>query len=382
MAQETPETASEARLGSAPQTARNACDAALHRFLNASDRREAERRFDRLDSEFISPVVTSVLSFELRRGPRATPQELFQENDTFRDLSLQARGKLAGRLMDLWQQFHDADASGSPFQGEAIMNLRRYTEAIARHACVDYLRRKFPGRHSLDTVLRAVLDLSDDLDLWQRELRPDFYEWLCGWRAWRETARQPVFLHGDPSLQARLRRDLEGLKRAQALRRVFEIVRAPLRYDDLVNFLADFWDVEAPYRAAARERADFRVPKPYLSGLQPEEVVQRLGTLQAIWERVRLLKPAQAATLLLKLPQAERGSYLDEMVRLGVASEPEIAAAMGLSVQSLRQRSPDLPLEDVQIAEILGVEPDEVRRIRQDARRRLERQQPREQEKK
>lgn|GEM_PF-4153303 len=352
-------------------------DDALRPFLRAATSKEKERLFDRLDSEFLSPLAKAVLSQELRRGYAASSDELFAQNDAFRDLYLQIRARLAKRLNILHQRFAEADVTGF-FTGETIGALSAYVVTAARHACVDYLRQKYPGRHALDVALRAVLESSDALGIWKVTQDTDILEWRCGKRAWQENGRDPLTLRANPTLQRRLKSGLNGLERGEALRVVFEIAPGPLRYTELLDFLADHWNVEATYRMADLERVPFHVAKPYQSGLQPEAAAVSYGTLQVIWGQMAVLNMEQAATLLLKMPPMGEGNGLTELVRLGIATWTQIAQKAGIPEEELQALSATLPLEDEEIATRLHVAPDEVRRIRQDARRKLARHRGRE----
>jgi hypothetical protein len=355
-------------------------NAALRSFLTTNTRREAERRFDWLHAQFLSDTITRVLTEELRRGAFTRPEEVYEAQETFGEISLLVRGKIFARLIALWEDRQKPDWSSRSFR-DPIGSFHAYVVAVVQNACVDYLRRKYPGRHALDNALRAALDVRPDLALWRVPLntdtRPDIQEWRCGRPEWRDGGRFPaLLLSGDP-LARHLSSELGGLDRAAALARVFEVTQAPLRFTQLLDFLADLWDVEAVHRNALHERADFHVPKPYLRGIQPEEVVDLMGMLQSLWGRVRRLSTPQAAVLLLKVPEHESGSFLDAMVHLEIAGWQDIAGITGLSVTLLQRIAESVPLTDHEIADVLDVAPEDVPRIRQDARRRLSRQQDR-----
>lgn len=341
----------------------------MRRFLAAPDRRAAERELERLHREFFSVVANQVLTDELRRGVPADRSELEETQDTFNDVSLMIRASIARRLLTLWEQ---------PSPKEGIRHLRAYVVAVARNACVDYLRRKYPGRHALDNSLRIALGNRPTLALWRTDIDSDLKEWRCGKPEWQE--QNPAMLRLDERLQGRIAAAIRDLGRRDALPRIFEITQAPVRFVELLSFLSEIWDVEAPYRTAEREYVPFRVPKPYQSGFQPEEIVTLIGTLQTLWRQLRALSPPQAATLLLKFPEFEAGSYLNALIRFQVTTWPALARTMGLETSRLREVAPHVPLEDTEIAELLGLTPEDIPRIRQDARRRLKRREERHQE--
>ena len=337
-------------------------EGALRRFLAAPNRRAAERELERLQREFFSVAANQVLTEELRRGVPANKGELDETQDTFNDVSLMIRAKIAQRLLTLWEQ---------PPPRETIQHLRAYVVTVARNACVDYLRRKYPGRHALDNSLRAALDNRPPFARWRTRIHGDIQEWRCGKAEWHAQERPPIGLRFNDALRDRVAFAIRDLSRADAVARIFEITEAPLRFVELLFFLSDYWDVEAPYRIAERESVPFRVPKPYQTGLQPEEVISVIGTLQTLWQQIKPLSPPQAATLLLKLPAFEAGSYLNALVRFRVTTWSSLASVMDMEPAKLRQIASDVPLEDAEIAELLGLAPEDIARIRQDARRRL-----------
>lgn len=343
-------------------------EGALRRFLAADTRREAERQLDRLHREFFSVVVNRVLAEELRRGVPADKEELDETRDSFNDISLMVRAGIARRLLALWEQ---------PPPKAGISHLHAYVVAAARNACVDYLRRKYPGRHALDNSLRVALENRPELAVWQTPLASGLQEWRCGKPDWQDQI--PVGLRFDERLQGRIATAIRDLSRPDALPCIFEVTQAPLRFVELLSFLSDLWDVEEPYRTAERDSVPFRVPKPYQSGFQPEEIVTLIGTLQTLWRQLRTLSPPQAATLLLKFPEFEAGSYLNALVRFDITTWPALARTMGLETSRLREVAANAPLEDVEIAELLGLAPEDIPRVRQDARRRLKRREEREQ---
>ena len=344
-------------------------EGALRRFLAARSRREAEKRLEWLHREFFSVVVGQVLTEELRRGAPADRGELDEAQDSFNDVSLLVQANLAKRLLTLWEQ---------PPPKERIAHLHAYVVAAARNACVDYLRRKYPGRHALDNALRAALGSRPGLALWRVPLASGLQEWRCGRQEQR--GEFPVGLRFEERLQGRLARALQGLGHTEALPRIFDVASAPLRFVELLSFLSELWDVEAPYRQAEREFVPFRVSKPYQSGFQPEEIVILIGTLQSLWQQVRSLSSLQAAVLLLKLPAFESGSSLEALVRFDITTWSVLAGTMGLEVLQLREAASQAPLEDAEIAVLLGLAPSVVPRLRQDARRRLDRQRERREE--
>ncbi len=66
-------------------------------------------------------------------------------------------------------------------------------------------------------------------------------------------------------------------------------------------------------------------------------------------------------------------------MRFDITTWPTLARTMGLETSRLREVAANAPLEDAEIADLLGLAPEDIPRIRQDARRRLKRREEREQ---
>lgn len=343
----------------------------LRRFLSCPTRKEAEQSFDSLHRDLFDTVIQRVLKEEIGRDMPTSLEEINEEADSFEDLSILVRGRIAIRLLNLWEERH-APPHIEALQPRHIHSLPAYIIAIARNACVDYLRQDYPGRHSLDNSLRAALSKRSDLAIWSVASPEGYVEWRCGPHDRQDVP--PIPLNSNDELQGVLHRHLEGLSHADALSRIFEILRAPLRYTELLNFLASYWDVERAYRRAALESLPFQLTKPYQTGLQPEEIVELIGTAQSLWQQIRRISPQQAAAILLKAPSpAADGSYVDFIHQHRIADWNDIAKATGLSPEQIEAIAPDIPLEDQRIADLLTIPPKDVPRIRQDARARLNR---------
>jgi hypothetical protein len=297
---------------------------------------------------------------------------LYEGQDRFAAITQLVRIKLAGRLLGMWDAVHSDVAKSTAH----IKNLRAYVGAITRNACTDFLRRKYPGRHSLDLGLRAFFESSTDYGCWRVPVDRLTTEWHCGHLSLAnpESGRHRLLLiAADIELQAVFRRTLDGMKRSQAVSALLDIASSPVRYSELLTFLADFWDVEAPFRASDFEQVSFRVSKPYVVGIQPEESANLIGMLQTLWPLIVQLSQPQAAVVLLKLPEYKGISFLEAFVYYDIADWDEIARLTKISTRVLDSLVGDLPLTDRQIAALIDVTEDSVPRMRQDARIRLNR---------
>lgn len=145
-------------------------DALLLPYLRAAHAEEvAETLLARLIAGSATPVVEGVVKSKLHvslleaDGSRQNQDALEICGDVYVALTAQLR-----RLKD--------DPTG-----KSIANFRGYVSSTAYHACVEYLRAKFPRRTSLTNKLRYLLTHDQNFALWENSKGR-----LCGGRAaWR-----------------------------------------------------------------------------------------------------------------------------------------------------------------------------------------------------
>lgn len=335
-------------------------DRRLSRFFAASTDEEAVHALDRLLREHVHPVVRGVLAFELRRGKPTTQAELDDEDESFTDIENDVLVRLCRQFWKMRQQVSKVGAT------TPIQDICSYAGATARNACTDYLRRKYPGRHTLDMALRdALRNPGADPTLWETELGQDLKEWRCGWREWRDEDKEPVSLLGNPPLRSALQEMLTQLPRSEAVPAVCRVVGAPVRYQELLGLLAKAWDVETPYRVP-----ELRLPPYHGESEQPESAVLYLSWLVEIWEAIaRLALPQRIAILL-----HEQGfRVLQEMLDRRVVTSGTVARALEISSKESAPLLSGGSLTDEQIARHFILDAERVRGHRQDGYRRLAR---------
>jgi hypothetical protein len=343
----------------------DASDRALRTYLTTSDEADAQKRLGLLVQDVIRPAAQQTVFGALRSWSNLTPLEHRAAADEFRDLAADVESQMAVRLHKLRASVQKASSEESRLVADQpIRNLARYVSSVARKACQDRRRRQRPGRKALADALRYALTHTDGLALWQAEGLDGQPELHCGRSEWRQ--RRPDSL--DDRREA-LRRDLADISRRQALAWLFDRVGAPLRFEALVDLLASAWDVDARYATLPLEYAETVADR----GPGPAPIASLIDLLAEIWERVRILDKPQPGVLLLQLPDSYSQNMLREFAGYGIASEDELARAVGLPLERLQALYARLPLTDQEIAQELGLESTKVRGIRQSARRRLKR---------
>jgi DNA-directed RNA polymerase specialized sigma24 family protein len=348
-----------------PVTTARDVDPILRPFCQDLEEAEWQRLAGDLVSQHVEPVVRSVV--RQRLGVSLREPDAGAGTPDAEDIRSEVLVHFFHRLR------------GFKSYEEPIADLRGYVAVMAHHGCDEYFRRKHPERARLKNRLRYALSHRPELALWAAESGG----WLCGLVAWR--GQRPTALSGpgqpsrdDPGtwLGAGFRDvDGRGKDTVDLLTAIFAHVGRPLELDELVGLVAalrGIGDVVPRSEARRHPRGDAGQdpvdPHPSVA----TEVEQRLY-LQRLWAEVRALPPRQRAALLLNLRDRQGGGILSLLPLTGVASIPDIAAALEMSAPAFASLWNDLPLDDAAIAERLGLTRQQVINLRKSARERLAR---------
>jgi len=138
----------------------------------------------------------------------------------------------------------------------------------------------------------------------------------------------------------------------------------PVAFGDLVQAMATSLGI--------RESKPPRAMEPWQEAEQLTKLEQRQH-LENLWKEIRDLSVEHRVALLLNLREAGGGNAVALFIGLGIASIDEVAAAVGLTVDRLAALWSRLPLDDLTIAEMLGVTRQKVINYRRSARDRVAR---------
>ena len=325
-----------------------AVDDLLKQYLECSDADHAETLLGELVVEHAQPGIRKVVRYKLGLQGRAESQDI---EDVAGDVVLE----LIGRLR--------AMRGGSA--GEAIGSFAGYTAVAAYHACNEYLRRKYPNRHRLKTRLRYLLNNQKGLAIWENASA----EWVCGLAKWQVKGTAPAssaMVGRWRDVLADLPRGESAMPSAELLRRIFARFDGPLEFDELVGIAGYFWAVTdtppAPEKSAREVQSRQSDP-----GVQME--LKRW--LAELWEQIRQLPRAQRVALLLNLRAEDAAPAVTLLPITGVAGIRNIAETLELTEEEFARLWNHLPLEDLAIAELLGVTRQQVINLRKSARERL-----------
>lgn len=354
------------------------CDVALLPFLNASGEREAREQMERLLGE-MEPVIGGILRARWRSGRPTGDGREVREADTAQDVRGEVLTHLIGRLNEL----KDGPRPPSWVPPEPIGNFRGFVATTTYRVCDTHLRKRYPRRACLKNRLRYLLTDQTNQSgfaIWAAEGKR-----LAGFAAWRGQPAIPTAgfrsreLADDPRASAS--RLLPGDDPAHAnpadlVAAIFNWVGGPFEFDDLVQIVATFLQIDdRPDQELYAEGEDCVSPAERIADpvTNPARETEQRAHLQSLWTEIRQLSPRQATALLLNLRDVQGRGVIALFPLRGVATIREISGCLGMSAEQFAGIWNDLPMEDASIAELLGCTRQQVINLRKVARERLAR---------
>lgn len=312
-------------------------DPLLAPLIVACDEDERRAALETLLIQHTRPVVERVLS-RYRHADRL--------------LGVQEAEDIAGTVvLRLLRRLDEAARDESA----AIERLADYAATLTFNAVYDLMRRCFPERTRLKNQVRYVMTRD-----------PRFRSWsaphgvviaLASWPATTDV--------GEPATAFTLaRRKLQRARLGDALDTILRLAAKPLLADDVVEVLAELWNV-VDLRLTDRDPAS-AAPSPAVQ-LESREY------LDTLWREIRALRAPQRAALLLNLRDSDGGNATALFVLMGITTLEELAVTIEVPYERLAEVWSSLPLDDLAIASMLGITRQQVINLRKSARERLAR---------
>jgi DNA-directed RNA polymerase specialized sigma24 family protein len=343
-------------------------DTALRPWVEAGNETQSTNLLEDLLNEQIEPLIREIVGYQFRVffDALGRPSQAGESEDVCSEVRLQ----LLTRLREL---------QANP-TAQGIRNLRSYVAVTAYRACYEYLRRKYPKRHSLKHKLRFLLSQHPDFAIWPRG-RGNWLTGLAGWPqqnlavATRSQANVTTLLNDPLSFATahKLTVKLNAAGLSQLLKTVFAHLRQPLELDELVSLVAAFSGLKDLAGQTEAEPVDTTTWLEQLPDPSPDlsDTLAQRSYLARLWQEVRQMSPRHCAALLLNLRDERGGSATELLVFTGVASFTQLAEALALSEPELAELWQRMPLDDLTIAERLGLNRQQVINLRRSARERL-----------
>jgi len=338
-------------------------DALLLPFLEASTAEEEEDRLTHLINEYISPVVSQILRYKLQ-GYVNQRKENYRNQD-LEEVHHEIQLHLLKRLHDL--KTHPVN--------KPVVNLRSYVAATARNACDEYMRRKYPARRNLRDHIRYCLLTHQELALWEDTGRG----WLSGLSVWNGP-NEPALSGIDAQANADRHELLfETLRRVDSHRQdlynlittILQIAGAPVEFDQLTTIIARLYGVEDhPVSSfdSGRKPLSERLASPQAN---PAELIEYRQHLERLWDEICQLPRRQRVALLCNLKNQQGINVITLFPATRVATFEQIADALEIPALEFESLWGKLPLDDLSLAQYLGITRQQVINLRRNARDRL-----------
>lgn len=307
-------------------------DPVLRPYLTAREEPARLAALECIVRNIAQPVVSRVLR-QCRRNVAAAADELHDLESSV--------------IVRVLQKLESARRSVD----DAVAKLDEYVARLAINAVADLRRRFAPEWTRLKRQLRYAAATDPRLALWDVPSGT-----LCGLAEWRDRVDMVDAPRIDGSTLPAAPRD--------ALAALLAIAGAPVLLDAVTAALAKLWQVESP-RDDGREAS--------AEADSPAAEYETREQLQIAWEEICELPLNQRAALLLNLRDAAGRNAVVLFPLTSVATFDEIAETMGVTPEGLTELWPRLPLADLEIAETLAIERQQVINLRKAARARLQR---------
>jgi len=304
-------------------------DQALHRYLSAQASNESDELGELLASR-AEPIIRKVVFWRISES-RADAEDV-----------------CADTILNLVQRLQRYKEENDR---HPIEDFAAYAATTAHHACDQYLRRKNPAVWRLRNRVRYVLEHNPKFAVWRNSQGV----WVCGlviWKSQEQTGETPSPKDFATSTITSLQEFVSRLFRCSsaplALSAVVELARVvmevPSRFLDPVDVL-EFTD--------SKVAADLQF--------------EQRSYAEELWKEIQSLPHRQRRALLLNL----KNDAMNLLLLTGVASFKQIAAVLETEMEALAALWKRLPLEDVEIAQMLECTRQQVINFRMAARKRL-----------
>lgn len=342
-------------------------DALLERYLNERDPAVAQECLEELLSKYVEPVVRDITRYKSRlNGTSSSDHEAQDEEDIRSEVVLQ-----------LISRFRDLRSSRVKTR---IENLRGYVAATTYNAYHKYLRAKYPARCRLKNRLRYLLNHHGNFAVWENESG----EYFCGLAAWpRNLAKRNSASENQLGLPEFV--DSLALGDSAGRMSLTELVNKllvwrgrPVILDELVGIIAELHDIRDPQAVHQFEYGEEGAGASICELLPDPDVdiattVEQRFFLERLWQEICQLPQRQRVALLLNLRDARAGDALILFTLTGITSLRQIADVLEMPVERLASLWSELPLQDADIALLLGITRQQVINLRKSARERLAR---------
>jgi RNA polymerase sigma factor (sigma-70 family) len=338
-------------------------DTLLLPFLEATTEEEEELLLVQLLNDHINPIVRQILRYKLQ-------WDFNQREGSYRNQDIEeAYHEIQLHLLKRLRNFKSQPIN------KAVTDLRSYVATTARNACDEYLRRKYPQRRNLKDKIRYSLTSRSELALWE-EAGAGWLAGLADWERRRKPASSSSNVRSDSdlleSLAGKLKSvDVQRLELHQLLTLIFQILGFPVELDQLTAVVAKLRRIEdtptTSFDVGSHPLSE------QLASLQPnaDTLVEYHQLLERLWVEIQQLPRRQRVALLCNLKNQQGINVITLFPATRVATFEQIAAALEIPLEEFEGLWSKLPLDDLSLAQYLGITRQQVINLRRSARDRL-----------
>ena len=327
-------------------------------LLASEDSAAADTLLVRLVESVIEPVATRLVRGRFRISVN-------QNNDSsLNQDALDIVSEVKVSMISVLRRMKDSEDT------VPIDSLEGYTAIVTRNAYNEYLRKKYPSRFRLRNQIRYVVTNSEGLRIsFEHGAVP-----MCGTDFAMVsndlTDAASISLNGfagelinSPGL---LKKDINRIGLGELVGIVLRKVNKPVIFDDLVSVIAELRGLHEPTVVELTDEI-------HLSSMAivPFAESERKTFLTTIWGEMSELPLRHRRAMLLHLTDDQNDNLLVMFVLDGIASIRSIAEMVEMPPEEFAGIWNRLPLPDNDIAELMGLERQQVINLRQSARRSL-----------
>jgi hypothetical protein len=334
------------------QSLNQTVDAILIPLLQTRDEAESERLLEHLIADHILPVSQEIIQHKLRA--HSGGQDGQDSDDVQNNVVLNLLSTLR-------------ECRYNP-EVRSITNFRSYVAVTTYNACNEYLRQRYPQRHSLKNQLRYLFTHVPQLALWNN---PDGKA-VCGFvdlKAQQRDAASPGEITGLLNQVHQLGAHNQPL--IETVTAILKLSRSAIELDDLVNLVAEARGIKDEVVATEDEEGERRLEQVADTSPRFDLSVEQRFYLKRLWEEICELPLRQRVALLLNLKDENGNSQVEMLPFTGVATMRQIAAVLEMSDEEFAELWNELPMEDARIAVRLNLTRQQIINLRKAARQRL-----------
>jgi hypothetical protein len=327
-------------------------DPILIPLFQTRDEAESQCLLERLVADHIVPISQEIIDHKLRMhsvGENHSDSEDVQSN-------------VVMKLLTFLRECKNSPDSRS------INNFRSYVAVTTYNACNEYLRQKYPQRHSLKNQLRYLFTHDPQLAMWN----DDEGLVVCGlmeWKGQKSAGTSPGEII-ELVYQARSL-GLDHLSLIDTVTTLLERFTTFVPLDDLVNLVAAAKGIKDEVAQPEGGEGETRLSQRADSSRPVDTSVEQRFYLIRLWKEICELPLRQRIALLLNLKDEHGNSQIEMLPFTGVATMRQIARVLEMEDEEFARLWNELPMEDAQIARRLSLTRQQIINLRKAARQKL-----------